>query len=95
MAMGAIDFALEKGIDIPTELSIAGFDDVEGAAKWKIPLTTVAVPKRFIGKSAGRLLWARLEDKESPVHRVDVGTNLIIRNSSTSPKARGKVKNRG
>jgi LacI family transcriptional regulator len=98
MAMGAIEFALEKGISVPNELSVAGFDDVEVAASWKIPLTTVAIPKNFIGRSAGRLLWARLEDKSAPVQRIDVRSNLIIREStslirqteSTHQKGRGK-----
>jgi LacI family transcriptional regulator len=95
MAMGAIDYAIESGISVPTELSVAGFDDVEIAATWKIPLTTVAIPKYFIGRSAGRLLWARLEDSDAPMQRVDVSSELILRDSTASLNEKGKGKKRG
>ena len=84
MALGAMDFAIEKGLDIPNELSITGFDDVAGAQTARVPLTTVSVPKNFIGKMAGRLLWSRLEDRHAPQQRVDVSSLLVIRESTTS-----------
>lgn len=82
MALGAMNYALEKGLTIPKDLSITGFDDVVGAETAKVPLTTVSVPKNFIGKMAGRLLWARLEDRQAPRQRVDVSSSIVIREST-------------
>ena len=93
MALGAMDYAFERGLNIPNELSITGFDDVIGAQTARIPLTTVSVPKHFIGKMAGRLLWSRLEDRHAPQQRVDVSSSLVIRESTTvvsHEKRRGK-----
>jgi LacI family transcriptional regulator len=84
MAMGAMDAANGLGIYIPKDVSITGFDDIDSAANWTVPLTTVQVQKKFIGQAAGRLLWARIDDKIAPRQRVDVGTKLMIR-SSTGP----------
>ncbi|MEY3094252.1 MAG: hypothetical protein RLZZ317_755 [Actinomycetota bacterium] len=82
MAMGAIDYAIQAGLKVPHDISVSGFDDVESADNWKIPLTTVAIAKDYIGKSAGRLLWSRLEDRDAPRQRVDVSTNVVIRSST-------------
>ena len=82
MAMGAIDAALTDGLSVPRDLSVTGFDDVESAANWIIPLTTVQIPKNFIGRAAGRTLWARIDDPQAPRQRVDIGAKLIIRQST-------------
>ena len=82
MAMGAMDAALADGLIIPRDLSITGFDDVDSAANWTVPLTTVQIPKNFIGRSAGRILWSRIDDPQAPRQRVDIGAKLIVRQST-------------
>ena len=44
MALGALDAAREAGLDIPGDLAVAGFDDIEAAAMTHPPLTTVSNP---------------------------------------------------
>jgi DNA-binding LacI/PurR family transcriptional regulator len=94
MALGAMSAAVASGIRIPEDLSITGFDDIDSAANAIIPLTTISVPRNYLGLSAARLLWARLDDKEAPRQRIDITANLIIR-KSTGPakKVQKKVKN--
>lgn len=82
MAMGAMDAALAEGLSIPRDLSVTGFDDVESAANWTVPLTTVQIPKNFIGRAAGRTLWSRIDDPQAPRQRVDISAKLIIRQST-------------
>ena len=91
MAMGAIDAAHALGIKVPEDISITGFDDIDSAANWTVPLTTVQIQRKFIGQAAGRLLWSRIDDKDAPRQRIDIGTKLIVRNSS-GPAVAHKVK---
>jgi len=94
MALGAMSAAVASGLRIPEDLSITGFDDIDSAANAIIPLTTINVPRNYLGLTAARLLWARLDDKEAPRQRIDITANLIIR-KSTGPakKVQKKVKN--
>lgn len=78
--------ALRRGIRVPEELSITGFDDVPYAAHLRVPLTTVAQPFYEIGKTAVRLLQERIADPAAPVRKVLLPTTLKVR-SSTAPPA--------
>jgi LacI family transcriptional regulator len=60
MAFGVLDVAREAGIDIPGELAVVGFDDVEGAAMTYPSLTTVSNPAYETGLLAGILLKERM-----------------------------------
>ena len=82
MALGAMTEAIASGIRIPEDLSITGFDDIDSAATAIVPLTTMNVPRNYLGLAAARLLWARLDDKNAPRQRIDITTNLVIRNST-------------
>ena len=92
MALGAMSEAIASGIRIPEDLSITGFDDIDNAANAIIPLTTISVPRNYLGLTAARLLWARLDDKEAPRQRIDITANLIIRKSTGPVK---KVQKKG
>jgi LacI family transcriptional regulator len=61
MAIGAIDAAHEAGLDVPGDVAIAGFDDVDAATIVNPPLTTAVNPAYDIGANAGRLLMSRLD----------------------------------
>jgi LacI family transcriptional regulator len=60
MALGALDAAREAGLDIPGDLAVAGFDDIEAAAMTHPPLTTVSNPAYETGLLAGTLLKERM-----------------------------------
>jgi LacI family transcriptional regulator len=89
MALGAMDTATEMGFDVPRDISFTGFDDIESARTSRIPLTTVSVPREFLGRAAGRLFWARVDDPAAPRQRVEIETKLVIRNSTHQAKKRG------
>jgi DNA-binding LacI/PurR family transcriptional regulator len=79
LALGVLDAAAERGIAVPAELSVAGFDDVPEAALAAPPLTTVRQPHNRKGSEAVRLLL------EAPASgSVVLPTELVVR-ASTAP----------
>ena len=85
MAIGAIHAAEERGLKVPEDISLVGFDDIDEAEHTRPPLTTVRQPVREKGAEAARLLLAAVDrrDFEPPEHR-RLGTQLITRESTTS-----------
>jgi LacI family transcriptional regulator len=80
-AFGAIQAANEAGLEIGTDISITGFDDIPMAAS----LTTVRQPMQLLGKTAADMLVKLLKGKKvSPLH-VQLDTELIVRQSTGKP----------
>jgi DNA-binding LacI/PurR family transcriptional regulator len=82
VALGVLDAAAERGIAVPGDLSVAGFDDVPEAARATPALTTVSQPHQRKGTEAVRLLLA-----DDPAHNVLLPTELVVR-ASTGPAPR-------
>lgn len=83
IAIGVLRHARDAGIDVPGELSVAGFDGQEIAALVTPALTTVSFPARAIGERAAEALIARLERRRHPRH-VALDIALLAR-ASTGP----------
>lgn len=85
MAIGAMRALRDLGLDIPGDVSVVGFDDIDLAPHVDPPLTTVHQPIRRKGEEAVRLLLAVVErpDLPRPEH-LRLETRLIIR-ASTGP----------
>jgi LacI family transcriptional regulator len=84
--MGAIAEARLQGIDVPTELSITGFDDIDFAAVSVPALTTVCVPSTDIGISSANNIIAMIEGR--PVARRErVQIDLVVRQSTAPVKS--------
>jgi len=80
--------AKEKGLRIPDDFSIVGFDDYEASKDMDPPLTTIVNPSYKIGKKAAEILIDKIEGKETktqkitfPAHLVERGSCKRIRNS--------------
>ena len=58
LAMGAVETAKRRGLRVPLDVSIVGFDDIRFARCIDPPLTTVAQPMRAIGEGTVALLLA-------------------------------------
>jgi DNA-binding LacI/PurR family transcriptional regulator len=78
LALGVLHAAGERGIDVPGDLSIVGFDDTPGAARAQPPLTTVRQPHQEKGEVAARLLIEAAPSRA----RVELQAELVIRASS-------------
>ncbi len=86
LAVGALFEAQARGIAVPEELSIVGYDNLELAAQVAPALTTVHVPSSEMGAQAANILSLMLSHKSVP-RRTRIGTALIIRNT-TGPARR-------
>lgn len=87
MAIGVIRAFRETGRDIPGDVSVVGFDGLPDAAQLWPPLTTVQQHPERVGALAVDALLAEL-DGEDRVQTPLVGTELIVRESTTKPRTR-------
>jgi len=86
MAIGAISAANDKGIKIPDDISILGYDDIE-VSSFTIPrLTSVAPPKMKLGEKIVKLLLNRINDENIPLQKEILKPKLVIRDSCISIK---------
>ncbi|PVG81291.1 LacI family transcriptional regulator [Nocardioides gansuensis] len=89
MAMGLYQAAAERGLRIPEDLSVVGFDNQELIADGLRPgLTTVALPHYEMGAWAVETLIRRIEDPGTPSEQVLLRCPVIERGSVTPPGAR-------
>jgi sigma-B regulation protein RsbU (phosphoserine phosphatase) len=79
MALGVMSALAARGLRVPSDLAIVGFDDMPGARQAPVPLTTVRQPLREQGRSAVHLLLARVG--VGPAERRVLRTELVIRRS--------------
>lgn len=81
MAMGVIQAASQRGLRVPDDLSLIGYDDVH-IAKFMTPaLTTIHQPKCRLGKAAVDTLLYRLENPDTTAQVVQLEPTLVVRNS--------------
>jgi len=81
MAMGAMDAIRHRGLRIPEDISIVGFDNIPQSAMVFPPITTVHQPLEEMGRRATRMLLDMLGEREIPQKRIDLPTELIPRAS--------------
>jgi LacI family transcriptional regulator len=78
-AFGVYEAARARGIDIPTQLSVVGFDDLPMARWVGPPLTTIRQPLNEMAATATRLVLGQSEDR-----RVELATTLVVRQSTAT-----------
>lgn len=87
MAIGALDAARERGLAVPRELSIVGYDDQDIARYTHPPLTTVLLPNYEMGRWAAETLIAQAR-AGSPEHiHAEMDCPLVTRDSVAPPRA--------
>lgn len=82
MAIGAMRAVSERGLAIPDDVAVVGFDDIALASYTNPPLTTVAQPRQEMSRLAAELLIERVRDGDRPREHRLLETRLIIRQSS-------------
>lgn len=84
MALGVLSVAHARGIAIPEDLAVVGFDGMEETAQFTPPLTTVVQPLRELGREAVRQLLAAIDDEPAAIGapRRTLPTRLLIRESA-------------
>jgi LacI family transcriptional regulator len=84
MAVGAIRVARARGLRVPEELSVVGFDDVEFATVVAPGLTTIRQPLAELGRMGVDRLVRLLQGRRLEAMNVELGTRLVVR-ESTAP----------
>ncbi|HLV10259.1 MAG TPA: LacI family DNA-binding transcriptional regulator [Halanaerobiales bacterium] len=81
IAFGALRAMKEKGIKIPDEVSIIGFDDMPYCQISRPRLSTIRVFKQDIGRLAVKRLLEKIDKKDEIIQKTEVATELIERES--------------
>ena len=90
LAVGAIQRAREMGLNVPGDLSITGFDDIELAQVAYPGLTTVHVPHREMGRRAARVLIGLVQNCPF-TEPVELKAGIKLRDSLAAPPGSGRV----
>jgi LacI family transcriptional regulator len=85
-AFGVIEAARERGLQLPDDLSVMGFDDIPQSAYMHPPLTTVRQPLEEMGRVAARLLLTTIHDPRRAPERIELPTELVVRGSCAVSK---------
>jgi LacI family transcriptional regulator len=81
VALGVMIGLQSAGRTPGVDFSVIGFDDIEEAALWQPPLTTVAIDPQGIGAAAAQLLINRINDPNGENQRVILEPRLMVRSS--------------
>jgi LacI family transcriptional regulator len=85
MALGVLRAARLRGIAVPDDLAVVGFDGLDEGAEFTPSLTTVVQPLRELGELAVRELLANAQDDEIEIRSQTLTTELVIRESAPAP----------
>jgi LacI family transcriptional regulator len=84
LAFGVLFECRARGVHVPREISITGFDDLDLAANIDPPLTTIRVPAAEMGRRAAEYLLARLEKTPTP-KKTELQAALVVRETTAPP----------
>ncbi|MER7278890.1 LacI family DNA-binding transcriptional regulator [Dactylosporangium sp. NPDC000244] len=91
LALGVLQEMTQRGLRVPQDVAIVGYDDIEFAAAAAVPLSSVRQPREQLGRTAAALLLEEIEDDGRHEHRhVVFQPELIVRESSGRPRGRRK-----
>lgn len=82
IAIGAVKALRDKGRQVPQDVEVIGFDNIELAEIFEPRLSTVSKPHYEIAAQAARMLIATIENEELPIRRMSVFSTLILRDTT-------------
>jgi DNA-binding LacI/PurR family transcriptional regulator len=85
VAAGVISRLAQLGVQVPSDLSVVGFDDIPLAAMLTPALTTVAAPTAQAGAAAVDALLSRLAETDAPPTVRELPATLVVRGSTAAP----------
>lgn len=86
LAIEAMQIAAERGLQVPEDIAVAGFDGITSTQIISPALTTVRQPIPEVGRQAMDMLAARLQNPLLPAERRILPVNLVIRQSTAGKK---------
>jgi LacI family transcriptional regulator len=95
LALGLLQEMIRQGLDVPNDVAIVGYDDIEFAAAAAVPLTSVRQPRHLLGKTAADLLLEETQDPQNHIHRqIEFEPDLVVRASTRSRTGVGPASQR-
>ncbi|GAB6897783.1 LacI family DNA-binding transcriptional regulator [Kineosporia succinea] len=91
IALGLIEACRRRGVRVPEDLSVVGFDDTQLAEICSPPLTVVRQPLREMGSVALRTALRLAAGAAVDSHHVELATSLVVRASSAPPSSSARV----
>ena len=88
MALGVAEALRQRGLNVPGDVSIVGFDDLPAVRWFAPPLTTVRQPLAEMGKLAARVILRQAAGEQIENLRMELRTELVVRASTAPPPAR-------
>lgn len=85
LALGLVHAFVEAGVRVPQDVSVVGFDDVDGSAHFSPPLTTVRQEFEALGRRCVQMLLAAIEGEQVEAQMIE--PHLVVRSSSAAPRA--------
>lgn len=85
IATRVIKVLLEKGLKVPDDISVTGFDNKEESYQICPTLTTVNAAKEELGKRSVGMLLHRMNEKDTPFEKLLLSGSIILRESTSSP----------
>ena len=82
MAFGVMEAVRDRGLRIPEDISIIGFDNIPQAVQVSPQLTTIQQPLAEMGREAARRLLGLIQEPERPYAHVELPTQLMVRAST-------------
>lgn len=86
MAVGVLRVLAERGIKVPRDMSVVGFDDIHLAEFMNPPLTTVRMSRQELAKAAFKGLETLWRDEAGSCSPIRVDTHLVVRQSTQPPR---------
>ncbi len=82
ITLGALQAIIEEGLDVPGDISIVAFDDVDAAPYFRCPITAVAQPRENLGEMAVKLLLDHVRSQQRvDVKHIALKPKLMVRES--------------
>ena len=89
LALGVLQALFSAGVDVPRDMAIVGYDDIEFACAAAVPLTSVRQPAATMGSLAAELLLEETSGDAAHEHRqVVLQPELVVRASTLLGRAR-------
>ncbi|MBQ4075891.1 MAG: LacI family DNA-binding transcriptional regulator [Clostridia bacterium] len=82
VAIGAIKALRSRGIRVPEDIEVMGFDNIELSEIFEPKLSTVSKPHYEIASQAAKMLISTIENEELPIRRMTVASTLILRDTT-------------
>ncbi|MPZ87656.1 MAG: substrate-binding domain-containing protein [Nitriliruptorales bacterium] len=86
IALGCYDVLTERGLRVPEDVSVIGYNDIPFSDKFNPPLTTIRIPHYAMGVRGAELLLEAIDDPDATPVSMRLSPSLVIRASTAPPR---------